>query len=1085
MKTSYLHSRGIFCAVIMSVALSACGGGGGGGGTTQTSSVASSAAPNPAPASSSSRKSSSSVKSSASSVVVVSSSSSVISSSSLTTVSSSTSSSIVNASSSSKASSSAVVSSSTTAVISSSSLSSKSSSSVSISSLSSSSSSFSSSSSSSIAIVPAQPKNLTSTRQAGVGVSLSWVDVADNETGYVVKRAASETPTTWVTLSDTLPANTTSYVDASVNSFESNGYVYQILAAKGATLSNPLNSTEVNLTGYQHPKTGSLAPVTPNTWGNANWKLGGRFNGSDLEVGVFSKNAERILLEVYSYKHLADAKKAGKDEKAAQARQDYWLVKGPDNIWRGKLANLPEGTLYAFRAWGPNWTWNETWHRGNTAAGYISDVSRTGPADVASSYTGHRYNPNKVLIDPYALELSHDRENPELLASKDNGGIYGTGGIDLADLVKDIPITVTNPKFPYQYSGPITGNVAIDRRNIDTGIWAPKSIALKVTPYVAVKPNIPQESTIQMEAHLRGLTKHPSTGDLRSLLTNYKSWFANFDDVQDIPEALRGTYKGAGMMAPYVKALGINVIEFLPMQEANNNENNDLSPTKANFWGYSTSGFFAPDRFYSSDKTPGGPTREFREMVEAFNKQGIEVWMDVVYNHTGEGGNWDSSFKSFIAGFNSFGGFDTTEYYLLNTDKRSFNKGATGVDNQLNFANAVNTNLVVDSLTYWADNMGISGFRFDLATVLGRTPTTFSSNSPAISAIRDLALTKNVKITAEPWDNWGSELGNFQSGWAEWNGRFRDATRKFLKGDASGSDGVKLNDAFHGDFDHFNDNGGPQKSVNLIAAHDGLNLADLVSYNTDVTRNASLAAPFGPTDGGADNNESWDSTGTAKPADLTVEQFRRQRLRNFWVFQFFSRGVPMIVYGDEFGRTQNGNNNPYSIDTPATWNNYAMLASNAPQTVAVHPDYPTAKYNNNLGTATNTNATFNPLLAFSREIMQRRKGDAALRQANYNMPINYASETGVGLTDGARARRMHIEGSKAGGSDYVLFMNMKTDKVDFSFPSAPAGKKWVRIIDTANWAEKETYNTWTDATAWPANGNYGVNPWAIVVFKAI
>lgn len=1077
MKNSYIHSRGIICAVIMSATLSACGGGGGGG-STQTSSKAavSSAAPNPGPASSSSRKSSSSSVKSSSNPVVSSSSSTVISSSSV--VSSSSLQSSIN--------SSATVSSSSITIVSSSSLSSKSSSSFS-SSLSSKSSSSSSSSSSSLAIVPAAPKNLTSTRQTGTGVSLSWTDVATNETAYVVKRATSDAPTAWVTLSSTLPANTTSYIDSSVVSVEAKGYIYQISAAIGQTLSDPLKSAEINLTGYQHPKAGSLAPVAASTWGTANWKLGGRFNGNDLEVGVYSKNAERILLEVYSYKHLADAKKAGKDEKAAQARQDYWLVKGADNIWRGKLANLPEGTLYAFRAWGPNWKWDEAWYRGHSAAGYISDVSRNGPADVASSYTGHRYNPNKVLIDPYALELSHDRENPELLDSKDNGGIYGTGGSDLAALVTDIPITATNPKFPYQYSGPITGNVAIDRRNIDTGIWAPKSVALKVTPYAAVKPNIPQESTIQMEAHLRGLTKHPSTGDLRSLLTNYKSWFTNFDDLQNIPEELRGTYKGAGMMAPYVKALGINVIEFLPMQESNNNENNDRSPTKANFWGYSTSGFFAPDRFYSSDKSVGGPTREFREMVEAFNKQGIEVWMDVVYNHTGEGGNWDSNFKSFIAGFNSFGGFDTTEYYLLNTDKRSFNKGATGVDNQLNFANQVNTNLVVDSLTYWADNMGISGFRFDLASVLGRTPTTFSSNSPAITAIRDLALVKNVKITAEPWDNWGSELGNFQSGWAEWNGRYRDATRKYLKGDTSGSDGVSLTDAFNGDWAHFNDNGGSQKTVNFIVAHDGLNLADMVSYNSDKTRNSTLAAPFGPTDGGTDNNESWDSTGTAKPADLTVEQFRRQRLRNFWVFQFFSRGVPMIVYGDEFGRTQNGNNNPYSIDTPATWNNYAMVATNAPQTVAVHPDYPTAKYHNNLGTATNTNATINPLLMFSREIMQRRKGDAALRQAGYKTPINYASETGAALDEGgARARRMHIEGSKAGGSDYVLFMNMWTAQLNFTFPSAPAGKKWVRIIDTANWAEKDTYNTWTDATAWPANAaTYGVNPWSIVVFKAI
>lgn len=923
-------------------------------------------------------------------------------------------------------------------------------------------------------------------------MSLSWTDVATTETAYVVKRAAAETPSSWVTLSDSLPANTTSYLDNTIVSVETKGYIYQILAAKSTALSAPLTSAEINTTGYQHPKSGSLSPVTPNSWGSANWKLGARFNASDLEVGVYSKNAERILLEVYSYKNLADAKKAGKDAKAAQARQDYWLVKGPDNIWRGKLSNIPENTLYAFRAWGPNWTWNETWQRGHSTAGFISDVSRNGPAELASSYTGHRFNPNKVLSDPYALELTHDTGNKDLFDAGENDVIYSTGGADL------VPLVAASKLADFQYTGPITGNVAMDRRKIDTGIWAPKSVALKVAAYTAVKPNIPQQSTIQMETHLRGMTQHPSTGQLRSLLTNYQSWFSNFDDVKDIPAEYRGTYKGAGMMAPYVKALGINVIEFLPVQETRNDPN-DLTPTKANFWGYMTYGFFAPDRFYSSDKSYGGPTREFREMVEAFNKEGIEVWMDVVYNHTGEGGNWGNPF---VAGFNMFGGFDTAEYYHLNPfDKRALEAGASGTGNQLNFSRDVNHNMVLDSLAYWIDDMGVSGFRYDLAPVLGRDPDAsagkapteywtavkaFNSNHRTLVGIRDLAANRNVKMTAEAWDNWGYEVGNFPSGWGEWNGRFRDSARKFLKGDPSGDGGISFTAAINGDYSHFNDNGGPQKSVNFLVAHDGLTLADLVSYNDDPLRNKNLAIPFGPSDGGTSNNQSWDSNGTAKPSNLTTEEFRRQRLRNFWVLQFFSRGVPMIVYGDEFGRTQNGNNNPYNVDSPATWNNYAMLASNAPQTVAVHPDYPTAKYANNLGTASNANASFNPLLSFSREIMQRRAGDAALRQANYNMPINYTSESGGGLDEGgARARITHIEGSKAGGSDYVLFMNMWTAELSFKFPAAPSGKRWVRIIDTANAEEKTTYNTWTDATAATASGNYNVKPWTIIVFKAI
>ncbi|HWV15723.1 MAG TPA: alpha-amylase family glycosyl hydrolase [Cellvibrio sp.] len=917
---------------------------------------------------------------------------------------------------------------------------------------------------------------------------MNWVDEATNETGYVVKRAAVETPDTWVTLSDSLPANTVSYTDTSVNTAEAKAYVYQIRAAIGQSLSQPLNTAEINLLGYQHPKSGSLSPVAPTNWGSANWKLGGRFNSNDLEIAVYSKNAERILLEIYPSKHLADAQN---NVKAAQARQDYWLVKGPDNIWRGKLANVPENTLYAFRTWGPNWKWDEGWYRGNSKAGFISDVSRNGPAEAAGSYTGHRFNPNKVLGDPYALEYSHDTSNPELLAANENDGIFGVGGADL------VPLVAGSSAGTFQYTGAITGNLALDRRNIDTGIWAPKSVALRISPYTASKPNIPQQDGIQMETHLRGLTKHPSTGQLRSLLTNYQQWFDNFDDVKDIPEELRGTYKGAGMMAPYLKALGINVIEFLPVQETRN-DSNDVKQSDANFWGYMTNGFFAPDRFYSSDKSLGGPTREFREMVEAFNKQGIEVWMDVVYNHTGEGGNWNNAF---VTGFNIFGGFDAVEYYHLNPfDKRYLESGATGTGNQLNFSRDINHNLVLDSLNYWTDNMGISGFRFDLVTVLGREPDlhegkpaseywsvvkNFNSNHRTLIAIREFGASKNVKVTAEAWDNWGYAVGNFPNGWAEWNGRFRDSTRRFLKGDPSGDKGISLNDAFHGDYANFNDNGGPQKSVNFIVAHDGLTLADLVSYNSDTTRNGKLTAPFGPSSGGTDNNESWDSAGTAKPGDLALDQFRRQRLRNFWVFQFFSRGTPMIVYGDEFARTQNGNNNPYAIDSPATWNNYAMLASNAPQTVAVHPAYLGASYDNNLGTASNTNAKINPLLMFSRELMQRRKGDPALRQSNYAMPIQYASETGGFMASDARARRMHIEGSKAGGSDYVLFMNMKAEKTNFSFPAPPAGKTWKLIIDTAHWAEKDNFNVWKDSAAKPAEATYGVNAWSIVVFKAL
>jgi isoamylase len=938
---------------------------------------------------------------------------------------------------------------------------------------------------------PAVPTGLSVQRNTGVGVSLGWTDVASNETAYIVRRASAEAPQDWKTLVANLPANTASYTDGSINEISASGYFYQIRAANGVVISDSLDSDILNPVGYQHPKAGSLAPVNAGSWGAASWRTGAHFNNGDLELAVYSKNAHRILLEVYERKHWAEAEW---DRNAAQARKDYWLVKGVDNIWRAKLDDVPEGTLYAFRAWGPNWTWDESWQRGHSAAGYISDVHREGPAGDADSYIGHRFNPNKVLTDPYAYELSHDTDTPEMLLHGDDGGLYGTGGADLVNLVAN------STADSFRYVGPITNDVAIDRRNVDTALWAPKSVAVNIAPYTAIKPAIPMQNTVQMESHVRGLTKHPSTGNLRDLLTNYQHWFDDFNAMQNIPEAYRGTYKGAAMMAPYLKALGINVIEFLPVHETRNDTNQlDHEEAHSNFWGYMTYSFFAPDRYYAYDKSYGGPTREFREMVQAFNAQGIEVWLDVVYNHTGEGGNLGNSY---VTAFNSYGGFDAAEYYHLDPfDKRSIVTSATGTGNQMNFSREVNHNLVLDSLSYWIDSMGVSGFRFDLAAVLGRDPDlhegkdpstywndvkTFYSDHPTLLAIRDLSWDRNAKVVAEAWDLWGYPVGLFPNGWAEWNGRYRDATRKFLKGDPSGHDGVSPNDAFHGDYNFFSDNGGPHKSVNLLVAHDGFTLADLVSYNI---KNNNQDHPFGPSDGGSDSNESWDSTGDAKPSNLTTQEFRRQRLRNFWTFQFFSRGVPMIVYGDEFGRTQNGNNNPYALDTPATWNNYNMLASNAPQTVPVHPDFPLAAYHNNLGTGSNSNASVNPLLVFARDIIQRRKNEPALRQADYAMPIYYASETGGSLSSTARARRMHLAGSAVGGSDYVLFVNMWTARIDFSFPTPPANTQWARIVDTAHWAEAVDMNTWSDAAAWrvtdPASEVYGVNPWSIVVFKAV
>ena len=798
----------------------------------------------------------------------------------------------------------------------------------------------------------------------------------------------------------------------------------------------PASSTVL---GQRYPSSGSFSPVSPSTWVSGTWPQGARYvsgEGSDLEIGVYSKNATRVLLEIYTAATGTDAV------------YDYWMVKGADNIWRAKLASVPGKIIYAFRAWGPNWPFSTTWARGNSAAGFITDVDANG----------NRFNPNKVLYDPYGLEMTHDKDNPALTAAGENAGMFGTGGTDVGPT--------------HTYSGPITGGVAINRRNVDTGRWAPKSYAFVDTTSTGTKPGIHQKDAIIYEGHVRGMTMHVSASNLQTIL----SGFPGFSAVQNVPSQYRGTYKGLTYLIPYFKALGINTVELLPVHETDN-DNNPASSAGGNYWGYMTYSYFAPDRRYSSDKNPGGPTKEFKEMVKAFHDNGMEIYIDVVYNHTGEGGIWEGTGK--VAELTSFRGLDNAEYYaLVSTDKSKY-WDSTGCGNNFDSSNAIVRQHITDSLVHWITKMGVDGFRFDLAPVLGRDNKPnyyFNPNAQLLLDIANLTTTYNVEMIAEAWDTqWpgGYQVGQFPNKWGEWNGRYRDAVRRFLKGDVSGGGGVTYADAFYGDYGNFNDQGGPHKSVNFIVAHDGFTLADLVSYNNKT--NTSRLWPFGPSDGGNDNNDSWNSDNN--------QTLRRQRLRNFWVYQIFSRGVPMIVWGDEFGRTQNGNNNPYNIDSPATWSNYYMINTDSPHTVST--GIPGEAYHNNLGTDGKADGQ-NNLFKFATFVMNVRKNSPLLRQANYTMPIYFAKADGSGgfSSTSDRAVRIHIDGSTVGDADYLLFVNMWTSTVNFTAPAADSGRVWKRIIDTSSWAESND-NYWNDASAWTLSGTYGQNAWSISVFKAV
>jgi len=780
--------------------------------------------------------------------------------------------------------------------------------------------------------------------------------------------------------------------------------------------------------GYNYPDNGAYSVVDKDSWKNSTFELGANIDSDgNGTFAVYSENATKILLEIYN-------KAYGED-----AAYDYWMEKGSDNIWRAKISGIESGTLYAFRAWGPNWPYAEEWDRGNSSAGFISDYDSVG----------NRFNPNKVLFDPYAKEISHDKSNPTALGSE-NGGMYGTGAED--------------------YNGVI-------RRNFDTGKYAPKAVVVDDSTSYGTKPKIPQEKAIIYEAHARGITKHPSSASLKSILNGIDG----FENVVNIPAEYQGTYKGAAMLAPYLKALGVNTIELLPVHESDNDANPSDNPG-GNYWAYMTYGYFAPDRRYSYDKSHGGPTKEFKEMVKAFHEAGMEVYLDVVFNHSGEGGTWgdaDSAELTFMRGL------DNSTYYSLTADKKGYWE-TTGCGNNLQCDNPTVRQLILDSLTYWIDKMGVDGYRFDLAPVIGREKVgnewVYSKSAKTILDIIKLGEEKDAEMIAEAWDTqWpgGYQVGNFPDGWGEWNGRFRDAIRKFVGNGERGS----LNNYIYGDYDNFNDQGGPQKSVNFVVAHDGFTLADLCSYGgAGNAQNGELTWPFGPSDGGNGDNNSlgfvdWTDEDTEKAS-------KRQAARNYIAIQMMSRGVPMIVWGDEFCRTQNGNNNPYNIDSVATWSNYNMINTDSPHKVATGGD---GEYHNNFGTFNNSDKV-NGNFMFMKYMLNLKANEPALNQANYNVSYDFKKEDGkTGLGDGDRCVWLHIDGSSvSGGSDYLVFMNMYTDRVTYTIPKAASGKEWVRVVDTASWAEGD-FNYWeaTDLENKELSGTYGVNPWSVVILKEI
>ncbi len=535
--------------------------------------------------------------------------------------------------------------------------------------------------------------------------------------------------------------------------------------------------------------------------------MGATVEGAGVNFAVFSAHATAIDLCLFSPDGLRETARIALPERDG-------------DIWHGLVAGLNAGQLYGFRAYGPY-----------------------------NPRQGQRFNPNKLLIDPYAKAWS----GRLIWADEVMGYQVGSGQNDLS----------------------------FDPR--DSAFAVPKSVVVGQSdlPAMAAGPRRTLSQTVIYEAHVKGLTmRHPA-----------------------VPEPLRGTYAGLAHPAilNHLVALGVTAIELLPVQ-AFFDDKVLAAKSLRNYWGYNTMGFFAPAARYAQ----GSPRAEFRAMVAALHEAGIEVILDVVYNHTGES---DESGPTL-----SFRGFDNQSYYHLRDGGR-FYANWSGTGNTVNLSHPMVQCLVTDSLRHWVTQFGIDGFRFDLAPILGRQELSFSDNAAFFSILRQDPILAGVKLIAEPWDIGpdGYQLGRFPHPFAEWNDQFRDGVRRFWRGDAGMS--RDLAKRLLGSADLFDWGGrAATSSVNFITAHDGFTLQDLVSFTTK----RNLANGEDNRDGHSDNYSG--NLGVEGPThDTRITAARAQRKRNLLATLMLSQGTPMLLAGDEMGHSQGGNNNAYAQDNDTTW----------------------------------------------------------------------------------------------------------------------------------------------------------------------
>jgi isoamylase len=548
-------------------------------------------------------------------------------------------------------------------------------------------------------------------------------------------------------------------------------------------------------------------------WPGTPYPQGATWDGEGVNFSIFSENATGVELCLFD----------GPGAEAGSTR--VFLRERTELIWHCYLPDVRPGQLYGYRIHGP----------------YEPDA-------------GHRFNPNKLLLDPYTKAV--------------------TGSIQWSDAL-----------YGYRIGHP-DQDLSFDDRDSAPGM--PKCVVIDpaFTWGEDPRPNTPWNRTVIYECHVKGLTRlHPG-----------------------IPEAMRGTYRALAYdpIIEHLQSLGVTAVELMPVHQFVN-DRDLVEKGLTNYWGYNSLAFFAPDVRYSSTGTLGEQVDEFKSMVKALHTAGIEVILDVVYNHTGEGNHLGPTV--------SLRGVDNTSYYRLQPDDHRFYMDFTGTGNSLNMLHPRTIQLIMDSLRYWVTEMHVDGFRFDLAPVLARELYEVDKLSSFFDIMQQDPVLSQAKLIAEPWDvgPGGYQVGNFPVGWAEWNGKYRDCVRRFWRGDAGQV--PELAYRLSGSSDLYQESGRrTYASINFVTAHDGFTLHDLVSYE----RKHNQANGEDGRDGADENfSRNWGAEG---PTDSPRIRRTRERMkRNLLATLIFSQGVPMILAGDELGRTQRGNNNAYCLDNEVGW----------------------------------------------------------------------------------------------------------------------------------------------------------------------